>query len=170
MDQPSTTAAIAQANLTAAGLLATARTQFQQRECSISPARRGAVRAENKVLMTRLAKIHGNPPACCRLAVPKPMAGCGPRLPRSAVPDGSAYWRAPAARTRAREVVGAAESDPTETCPRLGRTGHSATISRGSHAADEPPNSGLTRNRSGCIECPTVYANRASPCPTRGRV
>jgi hypothetical protein len=43
LDQPSTTAAIAQANLTVAGLLATARTQC----------------AENKVLVIRPAKFMG---------------------------------------------------------------------------------------------------------------
>jgi len=32
--------------------------------------------------------------------------------PDPADPYGSAYWGAPAAHTRAREVVGAAESDP----------------------------------------------------------
>ncbi len=32
--------------------------------------------------------------------------------PKASVPYGSAYWGAPAAHTRAREVVGAAESRP----------------------------------------------------------
>jgi len=36
--------------------------------------------------------------------------------PDPAVPYGSAYWGAPAAHTRAREVVGAAESDPNRPC------------------------------------------------------
>ena len=37
-------------------------------------------------------------------------------LPKASVPYGSAYWGAPAAHTRAREVVGAAESDPNRPC------------------------------------------------------
>src|SRR5258707_9375073 len=39
-------------------------------------------------------------------------AAVGPRLPGPAARNGSAYGGAPAASTRAREVVGAAESDP----------------------------------------------------------
>ncbi len=35
----------------------------------------------------------------------------GPSPPRSAASDWSAYWGAPAAQTRATEVIGAAESD-----------------------------------------------------------
>jgi hypothetical protein len=42
-------------------------------------------------------------------------AAVGPRLPGPAARNGSAYGGAPAAHTRAREVVGAAESDPEPT-------------------------------------------------------
>src|SRR5216684_58649 len=47
---------------------------------------------------------------------PTPCPQLAQGFPDPAVPYGSAYWGAPAAHTRAREVVGAAESDPNRPC------------------------------------------------------